>query len=54
VTNITRSTDATGGTETGHASGTCSNYNSYKVDITHDTCVDGAATGTSTTQLRML
>jgi len=31
-----------GGTEVGHASGTYSHYNGYKVDITHRTCcVDG-------------
>lgn len=31
----------TGGTETGHASGTYSHWNGYKVDIRHNTCVDG-------------
>ena len=31
----------TGGTEVGHASGTYSHYNGYKVDITHRTCIDG-------------
>lgn len=29
----------TGGTETGHASGTYSHANGYKVDISHTTCV---------------
>lgn len=29
----------TGGTETGHASGTYSHWNGYKVDVTHSTCV---------------
>lgn len=31
----------TGGTEVGHASGTYSHYNGYKVDISHTSCVDG-------------
>jgi hypothetical protein len=31
----------TGGTETGHASGTYSHWNGYKIDITHYTCIDG-------------
>jgi len=31
----------TGGTETGHASGTYSHWNGYKLDIRHNTCVDG-------------
>ena len=31
----------TGGTETGHASGTYSHWNGYKVDISHSTCDDG-------------
>jgi len=35
------SINITGGTEVGHASGTYSHYNGYKVDITHRTCVDG-------------
>ncbi len=30
----------TGGTEVGHASGTYSHYNGYKVDITRSTCND--------------
>ncbi len=30
----------TGGTEVGHASGTYSHYNGYKVDITHYSCID--------------
>ncbi|MEO6502705.1 MAG: hypothetical protein ABIQ09_12415 [Jatrophihabitantaceae bacterium] len=34
------SINITGGTETGHASGTYSHWNGYKVDITHRTCVD--------------
>ena len=28
----------TGGTEVGHASGTYSHYNGYKIDISHSTC----------------
>ncbi|MDQ1740424.1 MAG: hypothetical protein QOE53_2076, partial [Pseudonocardiales bacterium] len=35
------SINITGGTETGHASGTYSHWNGYKVDITHRTCIDG-------------
>jgi hypothetical protein len=31
----------TGGTETGHASGTCSHWNGYKVDIAITSCVSG-------------
>jgi hypothetical protein len=31
----------TGGTETGHASGTYSHWNGYKLDIRHNTCIDG-------------
>jgi hypothetical protein len=31
----------TGGTEVGHASGTYSHWNGYKIDITHHTCIDG-------------
>ena len=31
----------TGGTETGHASGTYSHWNGYKVDISHNSCIDG-------------
>ena len=30
----------TGGTEVGHASGTYSHYNGYKIDVSHRTCVD--------------
>ena len=32
--------DITGGTEAGHASGTYSHYNGYKVDIAHNSCID--------------
>ncbi|MEE1826173.1 hypothetical protein PUR61_28880, partial [Streptomyces sp. BE20] len=31
----------TGGTEVGHASGTYSHYNGYKVDISRSSCIDG-------------
>ncbi|MFJ2866048.1 hypothetical protein [Kitasatospora sp. NPDC087314] len=31
----------TGGTEVGHASGTYSHYNGYKVDIARSSCIDG-------------
>jgi hypothetical protein len=31
----------TGGTEVGHASGTYSHYNGYKIDISHNSCIDG-------------
>ncbi|MFD9889825.1 hypothetical protein ACFWY9_10840 [Amycolatopsis sp. NPDC059027] len=31
----------TGGTEVGHAAGTYSHYNGYKVDISHNSCLDG-------------
>ncbi|WP_374118421.1 hypothetical protein [Streptomyces sp. 8L] len=31
----------TGGTEVGHASGTYSHYNGYKVDLAHNSCIDG-------------
>jgi hypothetical protein len=31
----------TGGTETGHASGTYSHWNGYKVDVSHNSCIDG-------------
>ncbi len=31
----------TGGTEVGHASGTYSHYNGYKVDISHNSCNNG-------------
>lgn len=30
----------TGGTEVGHASGTYSHYNGYKIDTSHNTCID--------------
>ncbi|MDQ2836844.1 MAG: hypothetical protein M3Y42_17720 [Actinomycetota bacterium] len=30
----------TGGTEVGHASGTYSHYNGYKVDVAHNSCID--------------
>ena len=30
----------TGGTEVGHASGTYSHYNGYKVDTSHNSCLD--------------
>ena len=38
----------TGGTETGHASGTYSHWNGYKVDISRSTCNDSWITGTYT------
>ena len=46
VTKLSQSSAASqfsgaGGTEVGHASGTYSHYNGYKIDITHGTCVDG-------------
>ncbi len=31
----------TGGTEVGHASGTYSHYNGYKIDISHNSCING-------------
>ncbi|WP_328610524.1 hypothetical protein OG943_15780 [Amycolatopsis sp. NBC_00345] len=31
----------TGGAEVGHASGTYSHYNGYKVDTAHNSCLDG-------------
>jgi hypothetical protein len=31
----------TGGTEVGHAAGTYSHYNGYKVDVRHNSCIDG-------------
>ena len=34
------SINITGGTEIGHASGTYSHWNGYKVDVTHRTCID--------------
>ncbi|WP_370947353.1 hypothetical protein AB5J62_07300 [Amycolatopsis sp. cg5] len=30
----------TGGTEVGHASGTYSHWNGYKIDISHNSCID--------------
>ncbi|EAP96940.1 hypothetical protein JNB_20058 [Janibacter sp. HTCC2649] len=36
----------TGGTEVGHASGTYSHWNGYKVDITPYTCISNYITGT--------
>ncbi|OXA39988.1 uncharacterized protein LOC110860957 [Folsomia candida] len=38
----------TGGTETGHASGTYSHWNGYKVDISLNTCVNNWITNTYT------
>jgi hypothetical protein len=38
--------NATGGTETGHASGTYSHWNGYKIDISLYTCVGNYITGT--------
>jgi hypothetical protein len=38
----------TGGTETGHASGTYSHWNGYKVDISRSTCNDSWIRGTYT------
>jgi hypothetical protein len=38
----------TGGTETGHAGGTYSHWNGYKVDVAVTTCVDGYVKGTFT------
>ena len=35
----------TGGTETGHASGTYSHWNGYKVDVSPTTCVSNYITG---------
>lgn len=35
----------TGGTEVGHASGTYSHYNGYKVDISVTTCISNYVTG---------
>jgi hypothetical protein len=40
------SINVTGGTETGHADGTYSHWNGYKLDISKDSCVDGYITGT--------
>lgn len=39
-----------GGTEVGHAPGQKSHYAGYKVDISHDGCVDDYVTGTFTSQ----
>ncbi|MGW7350606.1 hypothetical protein [Streptomyces sp. NPDC054784] len=38
----------TGGTETGHASGTYSHWNGYKVDFSLSSCLDNYITGTFT------
>ncbi|MCP2265202.1 hypothetical protein APR03_002550 [Promicromonospora thailandica] len=38
----------TGGTETGHSSGTYSHWNGYKLDIRHSACVDSYITSTFT------
>jgi len=38
----------TGGTETGHASGTYSHWNGYKVDISFNTCISNYITGSFT------
>jgi hypothetical protein len=38
----------TGGTEVGHASGTYSHYNGYKLDIAHNSCNDGYIKGSFT------
>jgi hypothetical protein len=38
----------TGGTEVGHASGTYSHYNGYKLDFARTSCLDGWVTGTYT------
>ena len=40
--------NVTGGTETGHASGTYSHWNGYKVDISLSSCVTGYITRTFT------
>jgi hypothetical protein len=40
--------NVTGGTETGHASGTYSHWNGYKVDISFNSCVTGYIQGTFT------
>ncbi|MGA8117612.1 MAG: hypothetical protein WCA46_28575 [Actinocatenispora sp.] len=36
----------TGGTEVGHADGTYSHYNGYKLDVAHNSCLDGYVHGT--------
>ncbi|MBG6059594.1 hypothetical protein RCH16_003028 [Cryobacterium sp. MP_M5] len=38
----------TGGTEVGHASGTYSHYNGYKIDISHNNCNNAYITGSFT------
>jgi hypothetical protein len=38
----------TGGTEVGHASGTYSHYNGYKIDIAPTSCIDSYITGSFT------
>ncbi|ODM95324.1 hypothetical protein Ocin01_11354 [Orchesella cincta] len=37
--------NVTGGTETGHASGTYSHWNGYKADISLNTCINNYVTG---------
>ncbi|SHG51563.1 hypothetical protein SAMN05443575_2141 [Jatrophihabitans endophyticus] len=37
-----------GGTEVGHASGTYSHYNGYKIDISKNSCINGYITGSFT------
>lgn len=38
----------TGGTEVGHAAGTYSHYNGYKVDVSRNSCIDGYVKGSFT------
>ncbi|WP_377268046.1 hypothetical protein [Peterkaempfera sp. SMS 1(5)a] len=38
----------TGGTETGHASGTYSHWNGYKLDMSRNTCINNYVTGVFT------
>ncbi|MGL5852759.1 MAG: peptidoglycan-binding domain-containing protein [Phycicoccus sp.] len=40
--------NVTGGTEVGHAGGTYSHYNGYKIDVTRSSCVTGYVTRTFT------
>ena len=40
--------NVTGGTETGHADGTYSHWNGYKLDISQSSCLNGYITGTFT------
>jgi hypothetical protein len=42
------SINITGGTETGHASGTYSHWNGYKLDISHNSCIDSYVKGSFT------